>query len=179
VLHAYELTHTDLQIKLLKGHRRILHDLMDRIREPQLFDVSKKELISSSVRIEHRERIGWTDGDKWSAWGVPILYDVWEGKVDMEHVFRGTAMERVRHRFGSPSSVCVLTLTIHLIQMFSVLFFGPSSLDLLLESGTDVWPPPQHGERAAEQYKMKGVTCGSLAAAAIFVSTWRYSRSQL
>ncbi|KAJ7608964.1 hypothetical protein DFH06DRAFT_1247177 [Mycena polygramma] len=78
----------------MQGQRSSIHYRLRTEALPSLVD-DPKQLDTSASRFDNfAQRIGYKPGTagsapSWSRWAVPILYDEWDGKVDVDHLFRG------------------------------------------------------------------------------------------
>ncbi|KAJ7667773.1 hypothetical protein DFH06DRAFT_1381489 [Mycena polygramma] len=78
----------------MQGQRSSIHHRLRTQALPFLVE-DVKALATSASRLDNfGKRLGYKPGTadsapSWSRWAVPILYDRWEGVVDVDHLFRG------------------------------------------------------------------------------------------
>lgn len=96
---------TDLMLQFLDGlhslrtfigHRLRLEALPDIVEDVKAFATSAGRFAAFSELIGYKPATE-TSEAFYDRFEVPILYDQWDGKIDLDHLFRGNRLLEVRN----------------------------------------------------------------------------------
>jgi hypothetical protein len=149
---------------VLHGFVGIKQDLMSRIRNAAIFKVDPATMLTAGARETHQQLIGGTVDNEnngqitWETWEVPLLHGKWDGKSDLDEVFRNPAIERVSLSIVACHPLSRFTPT---LDACSRVFWAkvPPKPDEPQKG----WPPVRRGGLLVQQFRMKAVTPGALA----------------